>query len=88
MESVAGSQESFKDKGQISGFVSSSAKVLAFRKEQHHLWAQRAFTRHAYTIATTLSCFVCLSDFNKRNGIHSLISHKFTQNFGGFLENS
>ena len=35
MESVAGSRESFKDKGRVRGFVSSYAKVLGFRKQQH-----------------------------------------------------
>ena len=36
------------------------------------------------TIATPLFYIVCLSDFNKRNGIHSLILHEFTQNLGEF----
>ena len=44
MESVAGSRESFKDKGRVRGFVSSYAKVLGFRKQKHKFWAQRAFT--------------------------------------------
>ena len=30
------------------------------------------------TITTTLTCFVSLPDFDKRNGIHSLILHKDT----------
>ena len=57
MESVHGSQESYKDKGRMRGFVSSYAKELGLRKQQHNFWGQRAFKGHHryYTLVLCLS---------------------------------
>ena len=59
--------------------MTNYAKVLALR----NLCGQSIFTLH-HRYVTTLACFFSLSDFNKRNGIHSLKFHKISVSLNEF----
>ena len=69
-ERIAGSQESFKDNGRIRGLRLAVHKCWSLE----HSTTISVFGGFSYgNIATTLSCFVSLSDLNESNGINLLI---------------